>query len=47
MKPAPIDYVRADTLDEVLEVLAAEGGDARILAGGQSLMAMLNRIFRG
>jgi 2-furoyl-CoA dehydrogenase FAD binding subunit len=42
MKPAPIDYVRADTLDEVLEVLAAEGGDARILAGGQSLMAMLN-----
>jgi 2-furoyl-CoA dehydrogenase FAD binding subunit len=42
MKPAPFDYVRAETLDEALTVLAAEGGDARIIAGGQSLMAMLN-----
>jgi 2-furoyl-CoA dehydrogenase FAD binding subunit len=42
MKPAPFDYVRAETLDEALAVLAAEGGDARIVAGGQSLMAMLN-----
>ena len=42
MKPAPFDYVRAETLDEALAVLAAEGGDARIIAGGQSLMAMLN-----
>mgnify|MGYP001557507287 CR=1 FL=1 len=42
MKPAAFDYVRAESLDEALGVLAAEGGDARILAGGQSLMAMLN-----
>ena len=42
MKPALFDYVRAETLDEALAVLAAEGGDARIVAGGQSLMAMLN-----
>jgi 2-furoyl-CoA dehydrogenase FAD binding subunit len=42
MKPAPFDYVRAETLDEALAVLAAEGGDARIIAGGQSLVAMLN-----
>jgi 2-furoyl-CoA dehydrogenase FAD binding subunit len=42
MKPAAFDYVRAETLDEALTVLAEEGGDARILAGGQSLMAMLN-----
>jgi 2-furoyl-CoA dehydrogenase FAD binding subunit len=42
MKPAPFDYVHAETLDEALAVLAAEGGDARIIAGGQSLMAMLN-----
>ena len=42
MKPAPFDYVRAESLDEALHVLASEGGDARILAGGQSLMAMLN-----
>lgn len=42
MKPAAFDYVRAETLGEVLETLAREGGDARIIAGGQSLMAMLN-----
>ncbi|MDB5512705.1 MAG: molybdopterin dehydrogenase FAD-binding [Enterovirga sp.] len=42
MKPAPFDYVRAETLDEALDVLAREGGDARILAGGQSLLPMLN-----
>ena len=42
MKPAPFDYVRAETVEEVLAVLAAEGSDAQIIAGGQSLMAMLN-----
>jgi 2-furoyl-CoA dehydrogenase FAD binding subunit len=42
MKPAPFDYVRAEHLDEVLETLGSEGGEARIIAGGQSLMAMLN-----
>lgn len=42
MKPASFDYVRAETLDEVLDALARVGGDARIIAGGQSLMPMLN-----
>jgi 2-furoyl-CoA dehydrogenase FAD binding subunit len=42
MKPAAFDYVRAESLDEALDVLRDEGGDARIIAGGQSLMAMLN-----
>lgn len=42
MKPAPFDYVRPDTLDEAAAMLAETGEDARILAGGQSLMAMLN-----
>jgi 2-furoyl-CoA dehydrogenase FAD binding subunit len=42
MKPAPFDYVRADSLAEALEVLAAEQGEARILAGGQSLLPMLS-----
>ena len=42
MKPAAFDYVRAETLEEALSVLASEGGDAQIMAGGQSLMAMLN-----
>jgi 2-furoyl-CoA dehydrogenase FAD binding subunit len=42
MKPAAFDYVRAEHLDEALDVLSREGSDARIIAGGQSLMAMLN-----
>lgn len=42
MKPAAFDYIRADTIDEVVDLLAEYGEDARILAGGQSLMAALN-----
>jgi 2-furoyl-CoA dehydrogenase FAD binding subunit len=42
MKPAAFDYVRAETVDDVLDTLAQEGGNARVLAGGQSLIAMLN-----
>jgi 2-furoyl-CoA dehydrogenase FAD binding subunit len=42
MKPAPFDYVRAESVDEALDVLAQTGDDARILAGGQSLLPMLN-----
>jgi len=42
MKPAAFDYVRAETLDEALAVLASAGSDAQIIAGGQSLMPMLN-----
>jgi 2-furoyl-CoA dehydrogenase FAD binding subunit len=42
MKPAAFDYIRAATLDEALAGLAQYGGDARIMAGGQSLMPMLN-----
>jgi 2-furoyl-CoA dehydrogenase FAD binding subunit len=42
MKPRPFDYVRPDTVDEVLTLLAEYGDDARILAGGQSLIPMLN-----
>jgi 2-furoyl-CoA dehydrogenase FAD binding subunit len=42
MKPAAFDYVRAEHLDEALDVLWREGSDARVIAGGQSLMPMLN-----
>ncbi len=42
MKPARFDYVRAESVAEALEVLRREGGDARVLAGGQSLLPMLN-----
>jgi 2-furoyl-CoA dehydrogenase FAD binding subunit len=42
VKPAPFDYVRAESLGEALDVLHNEGPDARILAGGQTLVPMLN-----
>jgi 2-furoyl-CoA dehydrogenase FAD binding subunit len=42
VKPRPFDYVRPDTVEEVLAPLAEYGDDARILAGGQSLLPMLN-----
>ena len=42
MKPAPFAYVRAETLEQVFDLLDEHGDNARILAGGQSLMATLN-----
>jgi 2-furoyl-CoA dehydrogenase FAD binding subunit len=42
VKPAPFDYVRAESLDEALDVLHREGANARVLAGGQTLVPMLN-----
>lgn len=42
MKPAPFDYLRAMTTHDALDALAQAGEDARVLAGGQSLMAVLN-----
>jgi 2-furoyl-CoA dehydrogenase FAD binding subunit len=42
MKPAAFDYLRAASTEEALEALAAEGPEARVLAGGQSLLPMLN-----
>ena len=42
MKPPPFRYVRAGSLEDALSALAAEGDDARLLAGGQSLIAMMN-----
>jgi len=42
MKPAGFDYIRADTVEEVLAALSEHGAEARILAGGQSLAAMLS-----
>jgi 2-furoyl-CoA dehydrogenase FAD binding subunit len=42
MKPAPFDYVRAGSLAETHDVLAAEGGDTSVLAGGQSLVPLLS-----
>ena len=42
MKPAPFDYLRAETREEVHAALAAEGSDAAVIAGGQSLVPLLS-----
>jgi carbon-monoxide dehydrogenase medium subunit len=42
MKPHPFDYVAPETLDEALDLLARVGDDAVIIAGGQSLVPILN-----
>jgi aerobic carbon-monoxide dehydrogenase medium subunit len=42
MKPAPFDYVAPATIEEALSVLADAGGGATILAGGQTLVPLLN-----
>src|SRR5258708_30439670 len=40
MKPAPFDYVRPDAFGEACRLLAGDE-DARLIAGGQSLVPML------
>ena len=42
MKPAPFEYVAPESLPVALEALKHHGSDAKILAGGQSLMPLLN-----
>ena len=47
MKAADFDYIRANSVDEAVRYLDEYGGDARVIAGGQSLMPMLNmRLWR-
>jgi len=42
MKPSAFDYQRAENLQHACQLLAAAGPDAKILAGGQTLIAMMN-----
>lgn len=42
MKPPPFDYHRPASVDEALGVLAEAGPDGKVLAGGQSLIPLLN-----
>ena len=42
MKPPKFDYHAPTTVDEALALLQRYGGDAKVLAGGQSLMPLLN-----
>ena len=41
MKAAPFDYVRAQSVAHALALLAEHGGDAKLIAGGQSLVPMM------
>jgi carbon-monoxide dehydrogenase medium subunit len=42
VKPAPFAYAKAKSVEHAIELLARPGGDTRLLAGGQSLIATLN-----
>jgi 2-furoyl-CoA dehydrogenase FAD binding subunit len=45
LKPPPVDYSRPDGVSEVVELLSEYGDDAKVLAGGQSLLPLLNMRF--
>lgn len=42
MKPTAFDYVVVDSIEAAVSALADAGGDGKLLAGGQSLMPMMN-----
>jgi len=42
MKPASFDYVRAESIEHAVRALAGADGDGKVIAGGQSLMPMMN-----
>jgi CO/xanthine dehydrogenase FAD-binding subunit len=42
VKPAPFAYRRAESVDHALDLLAEHGDEARVLAGGQSLIPLMN-----
>ncbi|HEV7505846.1 MAG TPA: xanthine dehydrogenase family protein subunit M [Thermoanaerobaculia bacterium] len=42
MKPAPFEYQAPSSLDAALDLLSHRGGDAKVLAGGQSLIPVMN-----
>jgi carbon-monoxide dehydrogenase medium subunit len=41
MKPAPFDYVAPTAVEEVVGLLAEHGDEAKLIAGGQSLLPMM------
>ena len=45
MKPPSFLYARPESLDEALELVAQYGDEAKVLAGGQSLVPLLNLRF--
>src|SRR5438128_2737915 len=45
MLPSSFEYHRTDTIDEALSLLSQHGDDAKVLAGGQSLIPMMKLRF--
>src|SRR2546428_12983654 len=45
MFPAAFDYLAPTTLGEALDILAERGDDAKVMAGGQSLIPLLKPRF--
>lgn len=45
MKPPIVDYVRPETIEEAIDLLGEYGDEAKVLAGGQSLLPLLNMRF--
>lgn len=41
MKPAPFEYAAPETVDEAVALLAEHGDEAKVIAGGQSLVPLL------
>lgn len=42
MKPAPFEYYAPDSIEQAVELYSQYGGEAKILAGGQSLVPAMN-----
>src|SRR5437899_2405725 len=42
MKPPPFEYFRPESVTEAIALLAGYRGEAKLLAGGQSLVPLLN-----
>jgi len=42
VKPAPFEYIRPGSLAEALDALTRHASNGKILAGGQSLVPMMN-----
>src|SRR5262249_60448834 len=41
MKPVQCEYARPETVDDAVKLLSTHAGEAKVIAGGQSLMPML------
>ena len=42
MKPAPFEYYAPDSIEQAVDLFSQHNGDAKLLAGGQSLVPAMN-----